>query len=181
MHAARERRRRDSERRGPHNEYKELPLTGCQLCNRPHYLLPHSFGQQCVLGPEGEVDVGDVSQLAGLPWVFDTSTGELKHFLVDVLDKPAVRGDFHADAIVFEKCFGLDVRFLHNHNHDHECSGTCVKNVKKKTAQDLAKMLRSNRAPPCRFFFTHIFELVLENKKKRSEGGAKRLSTNPTS
>ena len=53
----------------------------------------------------------------------------------------------------------------HNHNHDHECSGTCVKNVKQKTAQDLAKFLRSNRAPPCRFFFTHIVELVLETKK----------------
>ena len=167
MHAARERRRRDSERREPHNEYKELPLTGCQLCNRPHYLLPHSFGQQCVLGSEGEVDHGDVSQLAGLPWVFDTSTGELKHFLVDVLDKPAARGDFHADAIVFEQCFGLDVRFLHNHNHDHECSGTCVKNVKKKTAQDLAKLLRSNRAPPMPFLFhTHSRIGVGKQKKK---------------
>ena len=155
MHAARERRRRDSERREPHSEYKELPLTGCQLCNRPHYLLPHSFGQQCVLGSQGDVEHGDVSQLAGLPWVFDTSTGELSYFLVDVLDKPAARGDFHSDAIVFEQCFGLDVRFLHNHNHDHECSGTCVKNVKKKTAQDLAKRLRSNRAPPCRGFCTH--------------------------
>ena len=68
----------------------------------------------------------------------------------------AVRGDFHADAIVFEKCFGLDVRFLHNHNHAHECSGTCVKNVKKKTAQDLAKLLRSKRAPHA-VSFSHTY------------------------
>ena len=39
-----------------------------------------------------------------------------------------------------------------------------MKNVKKKTAQELVKLLRSNRAPPCRFLFYHIVELVLENK-----------------
>ena len=44
MHAAGERRRRDFERREPRNEYKEVPLTGCQLCFQPHHLLPHSFG-----------------------------------------------------------------------------------------------------------------------------------------
>ena len=118
-------------------------------------MLPHSFGQKCVLGPEGEADAGDVSQLAGLPWVFDAATGELEHFLVDMSGTLAVDGDFHADAIVFETCFGLDVRFLHNHNHDHECSGTCVKNVKKKTAQELVKLLRANRAPPHAVSFSH--------------------------
>ena len=57
------------------NAYKEVPLTGCQLCNAPHYLLPQSFGQDFTLGDEGEADDSGVSQLAGLPWVFDQVTG----------------------------------------------------------------------------------------------------------
>ena len=40
--------------------------------------------------------------------------------------------DFEQDAQIFENCFGLDVRFLHHHNHNHECTGSCVKNLKKK-------------------------------------------------
>ena len=76
----------------------------------------------------------------------------------------AQKADFQQDAVVFERCFGLDVRFLHHHNHDHECSSTCVKNVKKKTKEELAKMLKANRAPPCRFEFWHIVLLHPHNK-----------------
>ena len=38
---------------------REVPLTGCQVCIAPHYLLPHSFGQEYFLGEEGEVNDGD--------------------------------------------------------------------------------------------------------------------------
>ena len=44
-HIARERRRTDQGQQLRRNEYKEVPLTGCQLCIAPRYLLPHSFGQ----------------------------------------------------------------------------------------------------------------------------------------
>ena len=74
-HIARERRRTDQGQQLRRNEYKEVPLTGCQLCIAPRYLLPHSFGQEALVGDEGEVDDSDVAQLAGLPWVFDAATG----------------------------------------------------------------------------------------------------------
>ena len=66
-HIARERRRTDQGQQLRRNEYKEVPLTGCQLCIAPRYLLPHSFGQGALLGEEGNADNNDVSQLPGRP------------------------------------------------------------------------------------------------------------------
>ena len=86
-HIARDRRRSNYEHQQHRNAYKEVPLTGCQLCIAPHYLLPHSFGQDFALGDEGEADDSDVSQLAGLPWVFERVTGELQHFLTELSGK----------------------------------------------------------------------------------------------
>ena len=80
-HIARERQRVHLEHQERRNEYKEVLLAGCQLCISAHYMLPQSFGQECTLGEQGEIEAGDVSQAAGLPWVFDDSTGELRHFL----------------------------------------------------------------------------------------------------
>ena len=99
--------------------------------------------------------------------VFEQVTGELKHFLTYLSGNVAQAADFQQDALVFERCFGLDVRFLHHHNHDHACSGTCVKNVKTKTKAELTKMLRASRAPPCRFDFWHIVLLQLLDKTVR--------------
>ena len=39
-HVSQNRRRLNFQHRLRGNDYKELPLTGCQLCNAPHYLLP---------------------------------------------------------------------------------------------------------------------------------------------
>ena len=80
-HIARDRRSSNFEHQLHRNAYKEVPLTGCQLCIAPHYLLPHSFGQHFALGDEGEAEDNDDLKLAGLPWVFDPVTGELQHFL----------------------------------------------------------------------------------------------------
>jgi hypothetical protein len=115
--------------------------------------LPEPVAAPFPVGDEGEVDDSDVAQLAGLPWRFEEVSGELKDFVADISGSIAQAHDFHADALVFEECFGRDVRFLHQHNHIHECSGTCVKNVKKKTKEELVKMIKANRAPPCRFEF----------------------------
>ena len=165
-HIARDHRRTDHAHQPRRNQYKEVPLTGCQLCIAPHYLLPQCFGQEWRLGEEGEIEDGDDAvQLPGLPWVFDAATGELQHFLADLQGNVATTADFERDARVFEECFGRDVRFLHHHNHDHDCSGTCVKNVKKKTAEQLANLLKANRAPPCRFEFYHIVCLIILTKR----------------
>ena len=84
-HISRDRRRLNVEHQQHRNEYKEVPLTGCQLCIAPHYMLPQSFGQNCVLGDEGEIEFPDLSQLLGLPWVFHERSGELQHFMADLV------------------------------------------------------------------------------------------------
>ena len=109
---------------------------------------------------EGAVEDDDASQIAGLPWVFDDASGELLHFLGSLEGEIANKATFERDAAIFERCFSLDVRFQHSHNHDHDCSSTCVKNQKKKTLEQLARVLAANRAPPCRFDFSHVVELV---------------------
>ena len=116
-HIAREHRRADCSHQMRRNEYKEVPLTGCQLCIAPHYQLPHSFGLPCSLGEEGEVEDADAAELPGLPWVFDSASGELQHFLADIQGSIATAADFQRDACEFEKAFGLDVRFVHHHSH----------------------------------------------------------------
>ena len=160
-HIARERRRTDQGQQLRRNEYKEVPLTGCQLCIAPRYLLPHSFGQEALVGEEGEVDDSDVSQLPGLPWVFDAATGELQHFFANLQGDVATDADFKRDAQNFEKNWARDVRFLHCHCHNHECSFTCIKNQKKKSKEQQAEQLKSQRAPPCRFDFFHVVILKI--------------------
>ena len=178
-HVSRNRRRLNFEHQLRGNDYKELPLTGCQLCIAPHYLLPQSFGQEFPFGDEGEADDSDVAQLAGPPWVFDEASGELQHFLADLTGSIAQAHDFRADAIVFERCFGRDVRFLHHHDHDHDCSGTCVKNVKKKTKEVLSEMIKANRAPPCRFEFYHVVMLQLCDKMTKIRRRGKEVVDTP--
>ena len=65
-HIARMRRSANQAQHFRRNDYKEVPLTGCQLCTAPHYLLPHSFGQECVVEEEGDVHDTDTAQLAEL-------------------------------------------------------------------------------------------------------------------
>ena len=131
LHTLQEKKQAASFNHGlPRDSYREVPLTGCQLSIAPHYLRPQSFGQDFALGDEGEADDTDIPKLPGLPWVFKQGTGELLHFLTDMTGNVAEAADFQKDAIVFERCFGLDVRYLHHHLHTHECCATCVKNVK---------------------------------------------------
>ena len=84
-HIARKRRRADQGQQLRRDAYKEVPLTGCQLCTAPRYLFPRSFGQGALPGEEGDADDNDGAQLPGLPWVFDVATGGLQHLLAEIL------------------------------------------------------------------------------------------------
>ena len=181
-HITRARRQLQFEHQPYRNEYKEVPLKGSQLCTAPLYLLHHSFGQEPQLGEEGECEEseeGNVKKLTGVPWMFDEVTGELSHFIADIDGRQAEAVDFHKDAVVFEKCFGRDVRFLHSHNHDHNCSSTCVKNVKIRSKMEKAKMLKNNRAPPCRFEFYHIVNIEIDGKNTKIRRRGKEIVRHP--
>lgn len=73
----------------------------------------------------------------------------------------ATPADFERDAQNFEKNWARDVRFLHHHCHNHECSFTCVKNQKNKSKEQQGNQIKSHRAPPCRFDFFHIVILKI--------------------
>ena len=133
-----------------------MTLTGCQLCIAPRYLFPQNFGQKALLGEEGDAEDDDDAQRLGLPWVFDGATGELQHFLADRQGTVATRAKLLLDAKNFEKNWARDVRFLHHHCHNHECSFTCIKNQKNKSKEQKANQLKSHRSPPCRFDFFHV-------------------------
>ena len=138
-----------------------MPLTGCQLCTTPAYRLPQSFGQACPVAVDGELDPVESLQLAGAPWEFD-AFGSLRRF-VTLQGETATASDFDEDARLFEAAFARDVRSLHGHNHNHDCTTTCIKYQKKKAAEELANLLSMNKAPPCRFLFFRKLILLLEN------------------
>ena len=59
------------------------------------------------------------------------------------------------DASTFALSFCRDFRALHQLNHDHDCTSTCIKYVKRgKEAAE--KSLQKGWSVACRFFFFHI-------------------------
>ena len=72
---------------------------------------------------------------------------------------------FRLDAESFAFAFSRDDRALHGHNHDHNCSFTCVKYVKQNAKQIAEKGLGTSTNIVCRFFF-YVYACA------RSRGGA---------
>ena len=107
------------------------------------------------------------------------ANGELQHFLADLHGNTATKENFELDAQSFEKIFARDVRFLSHHGHDHDCSGTRVKSVKKRTKEQLAKLLMASRAPPCRFDFFLIVMLAIAGKRSKIRRRGKELVDSP--
>ena len=62
-------------------------------------------------------------------------------------------------------------------NHEHDCTETCVKYVKKKL--EAKESLRSNRTPSCRFLFFRIKQLRLGARIKRVRRRGKPLVRTP--
>ena len=58
-------------------------------------------------------------------------------------------------------------------------AGTCVKNVKRKTKEQLAKLLKANRAPPCRFDFFHVLTLTVQDKLTKIRRRGKEIVDQP--
>lgn len=91
--------------------------------------------------------------------------------------------DLEEDALRFSVAFAEDARKLQIFNHMHSCAETCLKNQKKHTSSSKAGQLNKKRAPPCRFWFFHIVELVLHsesrNRIKRIRRRGKKLVPEP--
>ena len=70
-------------------------------------------------------------------------------------DEPATCTSLLSDAGQWAQNFCRDFRALHQFNHDHDCTSTCIKYVKK--GKDIAEdALRKGWTVACRFFYYHV-------------------------
>ena len=144
--------------------YREVPLTGAFQSSFPAYRQRSHFG-----------DLGDASQLSRsepcLPSrrLEDIFTLDDEGQIVDVLlpDGTASSEDaVAADAKQWASHFAQDVFNNHCTNHEHNCTETCIKYVKKKL--EAKQSLRSNKVPSCRFWFFRV--VTIKEKRRRRRG-----------
>ena len=141
------------------NAYREVPLTGCHNSLLPAYRQPHlAFQSFPMLDEYGRhVRTSDASAIlqsllpTPLPWQV-TETGEITDAISP--EGTAVSPDmFGQDAERFALAFSRDARALHGHNHDHNCSFTCIKYVKQNAKKIAEKGVDTVTNIVCRFFF----------------------------
>ena len=164
-HIAREERRAAAEHRPPVHAYSQLPLTGSSLTLLPAYQLLQNFGKAFRIIDRGEMTPeADARHRRPAPKLEDVCSfrndGGFEHFTMPN-GKMATTEDLIDDAMKWERAFSHDYRWLSDYNHNHACASTCVKKMKKATVEDKRKAVKSNKAPPCRFWFLHIVLLYI--------------------
>ena len=86
-------------------------------------------------------------------WIADEENLHVTGFQPAGSDEEMTHGDLHRDAKAWALSFCRDFRALHQFNHDHDCTSTCIKYVKKgKEAAEQA--LKKGWVVACRFFFS---------------------------
>lgn len=159
-HVVLERRCAAAERRPPLHTYSQLSLQGCHQSLMPSYRLPQyianirtldEFGmiepststvdyhkpiwtmgsrdEPSANGPDGvaqPVAQSDEEYVTGL-----TATGP------DGVAQPVTRFQMLKDASQWALSYCRDFRALHQQNHDHDCTSTCIKYVQKQKSGSL--------------------------------------------
>ena len=117
------------------NAYRDVPLTGCHNALLPAYRQPHIAFQTFPMLDEygrhvrtAEASAAPPSLPTPLPWQV-IETGEVTD-AISPQGTAVSREMFREDAERFALAFSRVARALHGHNHDHNCSFTCVKYVK---------------------------------------------------
>ena len=189
-HIAREARRAGSDLRPSANAYSHVPLTGNALTLLPVYKLTQNIGEPYQIIRHGElIDEVETKRATTLDDACCFSEeGTFQHFLMPCNNTCRRRGatqeDLFNDAIQYEQAFTHDFRWLSGHCHDHTSAATCIKKMKKSTTEEKRKVIKSNRAPPCRFWFLHMVMFYLwdgtkEVVKRRRRRG-QRIVKEPT-
>jgi hypothetical protein len=70
--------------------------------------------------------------------------------------QPASHEDIVLDANRFALSYVRDFRVLHQFNHDHDCTTTCIKYVAKQCRDTAQEALKKGKVVACRFSFFHI-------------------------
>ena len=154
--------------------YRDVPLTGCHNSILPAYRQPHlAFQMFPMLDEYGRhvrstapADAGLETLPSALPWQV-SETGEIMAAVS--LQGTAVSSQmFREDAERFALAFSRDFRALHGHNHDHNCSFTCIKYVKQNAKKIAEKAVGSVVNIVCRFFFYVVLAFtILEEGMER--------------
>merc|ERR1711884_401420 len=146
--------------------YREVPLTGAQLCLLPHYRAPQQGEGFLPLTETGlAASTPELAQMEATPRVAAVAVDRLSASAAQPGEEPdATAEEIRMDAEGWALAFTRDVRALHQLNHSHECSQTCLKNVKKEDKGSMQRALLRGQTVACRFFFFVIlqFRVVLE-------------------
>ena len=81
------------------------------------------------------------------------------------------------DASQFALSYVRDFRALHQFNHDHDCTFTCIKYVAQKCKDAAQEALRKGKVVACRFWFLHVmaFNYVCVSVTGIAESVTKRI------
>ena len=159
------------EGRPERNAYRDVPLTGCNNSLLPHYRLPQNAFQPfpvldefgCHDASSGDGQAALRSSQGPLPWTPRDGGGAVTRPVMPS-GAPADNDDVVEDAHRWAQSFTRDVRALHCHNHDHNCSFTCVKYVQKAAKKLAEAAIGTTTSIVCRFFFFVVLTFtVIEN------------------
>ena len=192
-----EKRRSHAEGRPAVSMYSQASLQGCHQSLMPSYRLPQNLGARKVLDEVGMHSVaGDAAPHTFPPyWVMDDNANHVQTPSICPTAKgfasvaqPASCEDIIQDASDFALSFARDFRALHQFNHDHDCTHTCIKYVAKQCKDAAQEALRRGKVVACRFFFFHIIVFtyaatvmqgVVETITKRIRRRGKKLVESP--
>ena len=156
-----EKRKANAEGRPPLSMYTQVSLQGCHQSLMPSYRLPQNLGARRVLDEVGmHCSEGAAAPGAFPPrWVIDEDAGHVEAPFTchsASVAQPASREDIDEDANQFALSYVRDFRALHQFNHDHDCTTTCIKYVAKQCRDAAQEAIRKGKVVACRFLFFHI-------------------------
>jgi hypothetical protein len=162
-HVVLEQRRANTERVQPRNYYNEVSLRGCHQSSNPWYRIQSFMEQSCTACSIDEVGMTSARKASSAlklqtKWCQnENGQYEFKHYK----DDPTNIEDIVSDARSWMLSFVRDVRALHQLNHDHDCTSTCIKYIKKTSKGTMEQAMKAGKAVACRFYFFFIVVLTV--------------------
>ena len=162
-HVVLEQRRANLERVHPRNYYSEVSLRGCHQSTNPWYRIQSFVSHSCTACSVDEVGMitpRNASSALELrnKW---RQNGNGQYQFSHIADEPTNIQHVVTDARSWMLSFVRDVRALHQLNHDHDCTSTCVKYIKNKSKDTMEKAVKAGKAVACRFLFFFIVVLTV--------------------
>jgi len=162
-HIVLEQRRANAERVQARNSYSQVSLRGCHQSTNPWYRIQSFISHSCTACSVDEVGmISARSSSSELELHNRWHKDEHGHYQFShTTDVPTNINHVVTDAQWWMLSFARDVRALHQLNHDHDCTSTCVKYIKNQSKDKLTKAIQAGKAVACRFFFFFIVVLTV--------------------